>query len=70
MRVYRAADGQRAATLTGATGAIFSLAFHPDGQRLFTAGFDGLVRVYHPTNAVLQAVFMPIVPESQVAVSP
>jgi WD40 repeat protein len=60
VRVYKSADGARAATLEGHDGAVFTLQFSPDGKLLFTAGFDGLVRGFNPSNGRLQVIFTPI----------
>lgn len=60
VRLYKTADGARAATLGGHDGAVFALAFSSDGQRLFTGGFDGLIRVFDPATGNLQAVFIPV----------
>lgn len=60
VRVYKTADGTRAATLGGHDGAVFALTFSSDGQRLFTGGFDGLIRVFDPAGGKLQAVLTPV----------
>ena len=60
MRLYEAADGKRVGTLAGHGGAVFALGFTPDGQRLLTGGFDGLIRVFNPTDGSLIAVFLPV----------
>ena len=60
VKVYKTADGTRAAALGGHNGAVFSLAFTPDGTRLLTGGFDGLIRVFDPGTWSLQAVLVPM----------
>lgn len=60
VRVYKTADGGRAATLAGHDGAVFAVAFTPDGKRVITGGFDGLVRVFDPATGKLSAVFIPV----------
>lgn len=60
VRVYQTGDGKRKATLSGHDGAVFALAFAADGQRLFTAGFEGLVRAFDPTTGKLTTVFLPV----------
>jgi mono/diheme cytochrome c family protein len=61
VRVYKTADGARAATLKGHEGAVFALAFSPDGKRLITGGFDGLIRVFDPASGKVTTVMLPIV---------
>jgi WD40 repeat protein len=60
VRVYQTADGKRKATLAGHDGAVFALAFSADGQRVFTAGFEGLIRAFDPATGKLTAVFLPV----------
>ncbi|HRI16652.1 MAG TPA: hypothetical protein PLX89_26975, partial [Verrucomicrobiota bacterium] len=60
VRVYKTADGSRAATLSGHEGAVFALTFTPDGQRIITGGFDGLLRVFEAASGSLTAVFLPV----------
>jgi hypothetical protein len=47
---------------------VFALAFTPDGTRLITGGFDGLIRVFVPTSGELRAILVPVplVPEKPV----
>ena len=44
--VWTAAAGQEALTLKGYTGAVWSVAFSPDGQRLASASNDMIVKVW------------------------
>lgn len=53
VRIYNLESGDVAAHCTGHQGGIFALQFHPDGKRLFTAGFDGIIRVYDLTGKLL-----------------
>jgi WD40 repeat protein len=46
--------------LAGHDGAVFALAFSGDGQRLFTAGFEGLIRAFDPASGKLTAIFLPV----------
>ena len=69
VRVYKTADGTRAATCGGHEGAVFALAFSPDGKRLFTAGFEGVVRTFEPATGRLIGILSPVkvVPSKPVA---
>ena len=58
VRVYKT-DGTRTATLKGHDGAVFSLAFHPKKSWLYTAGFEGKVRVFDVTDGKLLNTFVP-----------
>ena len=58
VRVYKT-DGTRTATLKGHDGAVFSLAFHPKKSWLYTAGFEGKVRVFDITDGKLLNTFVP-----------
>ena len=60
VRIYKTADGARAATLGGHAGAVFALAFSSDGRRIYTGGFDGLIRGFDPANGHLEVVFVPV----------
>ncbi len=60
VRVYQTGDGKRKAALAGHDGAVFALAFSADNQRVFTAGFEGLVRVFDPATGKLTAIFLPV----------
>jgi WD40 repeat protein len=46
IRVFRAKDGRRMATVSGKTGPVFALAFSPDGTRVAAGGQDGKIRIY------------------------
>ena len=46
IQIIAAEDGRRLRTLSGHTGTILSLAFHPDGRRLFSGGSDGQLKVW------------------------
>ncbi|MBI2929531.1 MAG: hypothetical protein HYY24_28030 [Verrucomicrobia bacterium] len=60
VRLYNTADGKRAHSLKGHTGAIFALAFHPTKGQLLTAGFDGKLRVFDTTSGNLVSEFLPV----------
>ena len=59
VRVYDVETGEVAAHCKGHEGGIFTLQFHPDSKRLFTAGFDGLIRSYDLTGKLLTS-FSPV----------
>ena len=42
--------GHEAYTLAGNLGDAFSIAFSPDGQRIVTAGMDGMLRIWDATD--------------------
>ena len=52
--------GKPLATLVGARGAIFAIAFRPDGQQVAAAGMDGVVRVYALPAGTLFKAFVPV----------
>jgi mono/diheme cytochrome c family protein len=60
VRVYQAADGKRVATLEGERGAIYALAWHPDGKQVVSAGFDGVIRLNDPLTGKLLKEFSPV----------
>jgi WD40 repeat protein len=59
-RVYDAKTGSRIATLAGHEGAIFAIAFTPDGQRVATGGYDGIVRLFDAASGKLKSAFVPV----------
>jgi WD40 repeat protein len=52
-------DGQKAATLSGHEGAIFSIAWHPTQPQIFTAGYEGKIRVFEAADGKLLKSFVP-----------
>ena len=52
--------GKALASLTGAQGAIFAIAFRPDGKQVATAGMDGTVRIYSLPSGSLVKGFVPV----------
>lgn len=60
VRVYKTADGSRAATLKGHGGSIHTLAFHPKTGQLAAGGFDGSIRLYTLPTGELVKTFIPV----------
>jgi WD40 repeat protein/mono/diheme cytochrome c family protein len=50
VRVSQVADGKVVSKLEGDPGAVYTLAWRPDGKVLASAGFDGLVRLSDPAT--------------------
>ncbi len=59
-RIYQSADAKLVATLQGERGAIYAVAYRPDGKQVATAGFDGLVRLNNPDDGKLIREFVPV----------
>ena len=59
-KVYDAKIGAKLATLSGHEGGIFAIAFSPDGQRVATGGYDGVVRIFEIPTGKLKAAFVPV----------
>jgi WD40 repeat protein len=60
VRVYQTADGKRVATFEGQQGAVYALAFRPDGKEVASVGFDGAVRLNDPATGKLVKEFVPV----------
>lgn len=62
VRVEDVAGGTRVATCGGHWGAVFGIAFSPDGGELASVGFEGLVRLFDVGNpsGALRAEFCPV----------
>jgi WD40 repeat protein len=52
--------GKPLATLSGAQGTIFAIAFRPDGQQVAAAGMDGMVRIFALPAGTLVKAFIPV----------
>ena len=59
-RVYQVNDGKLLARLDGEKGAVYAVAFRPDGQQVASAGFDGVVRLNDPQTGKLIKEFVPV----------
>jgi WD40 repeat protein len=58
VHIYKT-DGSRTAVLAGHEGAVFSIAWHPSKPEVFTAGFEGKIRVFDPESGKLLRDIMP-----------
>ena len=63
------AQQERFHTLQGQKGAVFSIAFHPDGQSLTVGGYDGKLRVYETASGKLLNTLSPVPVDSQKSLS-
>ncbi len=60
VRVYGFKDGNKLAGMGGHTGGVYGVAFSPDGKRVYTAGYDGNVRIFEVAGQKLVKTFMPV----------
>jgi WD40 repeat protein len=60
VRIYQANDGKRVALLEGQRGAVYAVKFHPDGNQVASAGFDGVVRLHDAQTGKLIREFLPV----------
>ncbi len=60
VRVSQAADGKIVSKLEGEPGAVYTLAWRPDGKVLASAGFDGVVRLSDPATGKKIKEFIPV----------
>lgn len=59
VHVYNANDGKLISKLQGERGPVYAVTFHPNGQLVASAGFDGVVRLNNPDTGVLIREFVP-----------
>jgi WD40 repeat protein len=59
-RVYQIADGKLVAKLEAERGAVYAVAFRPDGKQVASAGFDGVVRLGDAQTGKLIKEFVPV----------
>jgi WD40 repeat protein len=59
-RVYLAEGFKRLSMCQGNRGGVYAIAFSPDGKQLYTAGFDGQVRIFGTEKGKLIKSFVPV----------
>jgi WD40 repeat protein len=60
VRVYQEADAKQVSRFAHEHGAIYAVAFRPDGHEVAVGGFDGMVRIYDPDSGSLVREFVPV----------
>ena len=60
VNVYNTADGTKLYTLSGEQGPVFAICYKPDGSRIATAGYDGMIRLYDTKTGNLEKQFMSV----------
>ncbi len=60
VRVYQTGDGKKVSTFQGINGPIYSLAYHPKGNVVASAGFEGIVHLNDPATGQLIRDFVPV----------
>jgi WD40 repeat protein len=60
VRLLNEADGKTIRKFADQHGAIYSLAWRPDGKVLAVAGFDGKVRFFDPDTGTMVKEFVPV----------
>ena len=53
-------DGNRVAAVAEATEGVFAIEFHPQGDQVAVAGYDGRIRVFDPGTGKLLKDFSPV----------
>jgi WD40 repeat protein len=59
VRVYQTADAKLISKLAGERGAVYAVAYRPDGKQVASGGFDGVVRLNDPDTGALLHEFVP-----------
>ncbi|MCE9532617.1 MAG: hypothetical protein K8T89_16080, partial [Planctomycetes bacterium] len=60
VRIYQADNAKKISTSENLKTPVYALAFHPNGQVVASAGFDGLVRLHDPLTGKLIKEFIPV----------
>ncbi len=60
VRVYETNTGKPVSTFKGINGPIYTLAYHPKGNVVASAGFEGTVHLSEPTSGALIRDFVPV----------
>lgn len=60
VRVYETATAKLVSTFKGINGPIYALAYHPSGNVVASAGFEGTVHLSDPTTGALIRDFVPV----------
>ncbi len=59
-RVYAVDDGKRICRCEGEKGAVYALAYRPDGAEVASAGFDGMIRLHDAKTGKLIKEFVAV----------
>jgi WD40 repeat protein len=65
VRIYGTADGKLVSKLEGQQGAVYAVAYRPDGKQVASGGFDGLIRLNDPQTGKLLKEFLPFPTNAQ-----
>jgi hypothetical protein len=60
VRILNEADGKLISKFADHNGAVYTVAFRPDGTQVAVGGFDGAVRFFNPENGALLKEFIPV----------
>ena len=60
VRVYQEADAKLVSRFADQHGAVYTVAFRPDGKEVAVGGFDGMVRVYETDSGKMMREFVPM----------
>lgn len=60
VRVYQEADAKQISRFADKHGAVYAVAFRPDGKAVAVGGFDGMVRIYDADTGAELREFLPV----------